>query len=330
MMIGNINPKGVNNNDNDIDIDIDIDMNIKERIIILYIFLMSFMSINCCFSQSNNDVSVPKSQFDQLSEEINSLKKKSKAQDKEISMLNEIILKQQMHIDSLELQVKDNEKNVSSSIDSMNVAKQGMNIATMRLTSVVNTKFMLAIALALIAIILALSACIIYRKKTKKSNKLVDSFSDNISQLKTMQKSLESKLTDADSKTIELLEKNIEIASKVASQSKEQDHSLAIAVANELTRIQQNLNYMDSSVKGVSQLKNRAKALITTLNSRQYDIPEMLGREYHEGDNIVATMEYNEDLEPGTNRIKRVIKPQVSYMGKLIQAAEVVVEFNDD
>ncbi len=305
-------------------------MNIKERIITLCIFLMSFVSINCCFSQSNNDVTVPKSQYEQLSEEINSLKKKSKAQDNKIRMMNEIISAQQTHIDSLELQIKNNEKQLGSSIDSINVAKQGMNIATMRLTSVVNTKFMLAIALALIAIILALLACIIHRKRARKNTKLVGSFSNNIDQLKNMQKSLESKLIDSDSKTIELLEKNIEIANKATSQPKEQDHSLAIAVANELTRIQQNLNYMDNSVKGVSQLKNRAKALLTTLNSKQYDIPEMLGSEYHEGDNIVATMEYNEDMQPGTNRIKRVIKPQVSYMGKLIQAAEVVVEFNDE
>ncbi|MCD8203240.1 MAG: hypothetical protein LUD48_06340 [Prevotella sp.] len=305
-------------------------MNIKEKIITLYIFLMSFASMNCCFSQGNNDISVPENQFDQLSEEINSLKEKYKAQYKDIRMLNEIISVQQSHIDSLELQVKDNKLQLGSSIDSINVAKQGMNTITTKLTSVVNTKFMLAIGLAIIAILLALFAFIFHRKKNKKSTRLVDSFSDNINQLKAMQISLESKLTDADSKTIELLEKNIEITSKVASQPKEQDHSLAIAVANELTRIQQNLNYMDSSVKGVSQLKNRAKALLTTLKSKQYDIPEMLGREYHEGDNIVATMEYNEDLEPGTNRIKRVIKPQVSYNGKLIQAAEVVVEFNDD
>ncbi len=317
MMIGIIRTKYMN-------------MNIKERIITLYIFLMSFASMNCCFSQGNNDVSVQESQLEQQSKEIKALKNKAKSQNNQIRVLNEIISAQQTHIDSLELQIKDNGEQLSSSIDSMNVAKQGMNIATSGLISVVNTKFTLAIAVAIIAILLALLACIIYRKKNKTSTEIVDSFSDDINQLKAMQTALESKLTDADSKTIELLEKNIEIANKAASQPKEQDHSLAIAVANELTRIQQNLNNMDSSVKGVSQLKNRAKALLATLNSKQYDIPEMLGREYHEGDNIVATMEFNEDLEPGTNRIKRVIKPQVSYKGKLIQAAEVVVEFNDD
>lgn len=86
---------------------------------------------------------------------------------------------------------------------------------------------------------------------------------------------------------------------------------------------------MDPTVKGVSQLKNRAKAIWTTLNSKQYEIPDLIGKVYHEGDNIIATMELNEDLEEGTNRIKRVIKPQVSYNGKLIQTAEIVVEYNE-
>ena len=86
---------------------------------------------------------------------------------------------------------------------------------------------------------------------------------------------------------------------------------------------------MDEKVKGVSQLKNRAKAILTTLNSKQYDIPDLLGREYHEGDNVIATMELNDNMEIGKNRIKRVIKPQVSYNGRLIQAAEVVVEYNE-
>lgn len=68
---------------------------------------------------------------------------------------------------------------------------------------------------------------------------------------------------------------------------------------------------------------------MTTLNSKQYDIPDLLGKVYNEGDNIIATMELNEDMKEGTNRIKRVIRPQVSYKGKLIQAAEVFVEFNE-
>lgn len=107
------------------------------------------------------------------------------------------------------------------------------------------------------------------------------------------------------------------------------DHSILLAIINDIVRMQQNLDYMDDSVKGVSQLKNRVKSILSTFNSNQYEIPDLIGRSYHEGDNMIATLELNEEMKPGTNRIKRVIKPQVSFHGKLIQAAEVIIEYNE-
>ena len=107
------------------------------------------------------------------------------------------------------------------------------------------------------------------------------------------------------------------------------NHDVVLAIINDITRMQQNLEYMDDSVKGVSQLKNRIKSIYATLNSNQYDIPDLVGHSYHEGDNMIGTLELNSELPPNTNRIKRVIKPQVSYQGKLIQAAEVIIEYNE-
>ena len=104
---------------------------------------------------------------------------------------------------------------------------------------------------------------------------------------------------------------------------------MILDIINDLVRMRQNLDFMDDSVKGVSQLKNRIKSIYTTLNSNQYDIPDLVGHSYHEGDNMIGTLELNPELPPATNRIKRVIKPQVSYQGKLIQAAEVIIEYND-
>lgn len=108
-----------------------------------------------------------------------------------------------------------------------------------------------------------------------------------------------------------------------------QDHSLAITLANELVRMQQNLDNMEQ-VKGVSQLKNRVRSLFATLRSKQYEvIADLCGRPVHDGDNYDVTMEQNEQMEKGTNRIKRVIRPQVSFAGKMIQSTMVVVEYNE-
>ena len=107
------------------------------------------------------------------------------------------------------------------------------------------------------------------------------------------------------------------------------NHDVLLSIINDLVRMQQNIDFMDGSVKGVSQLKNRLKSIFATLNSNQYEVPDLVGRSYHEGDNIIGTLELNQELPSGTNRIKRVIKPQVSYKGKLIQAAEVIIEYNE-
>ena len=87
---------------------------------------------------------------------------------------------------------------------------------------------------------------------------------------------------------------------------------MILDIINDLVRMRQNLDFMDDSVKGVSQLKNRVKSIYATLNSNQYDIPDLVGHSYHEGDNMIGTLELNPELPPATNRIKRVIKPQVS------------------
>ena len=107
------------------------------------------------------------------------------------------------------------------------------------------------------------------------------------------------------------------------------NHDLILAIINDIVRMKQNLDHMDGSVKGMSQLNNRMKSIFTTLLSNQYEIPDLVGRTYNEGDNMVCTLELNEELPKNQNRIKRVIKPQVSYQGKLIQAAEVVIEYNE-
>ena len=106
------------------------------------------------------------------------------------------------------------------------------------------------------------------------------------------------------------------------------NNTMILDIINDLVRMRQNLDFMDDSIKGVSQLKNRIKSIYGTLSSHQFEIPDLTGRSYHEGDNMIVTFENNPDMQPSTNRIKRVIKPMVSYQGKMIQAAEVIVEYN--
>ncbi len=300
---------------------------------LLIISMVSFLCVYYCYSQEKENVSTLDSGIEQLSAEMVLLQNKYKEQAQEIKQLNAVVQMQQTRIDSLESCLEENKLEINAvhqaSIDSLNATKRCVSDTAQRLTSYTNVRVMYAALLGLLSLVLLICIYNIYRKKTQRNSELINSFASNLTRLEQERIELDNGIASSDSKMLELIERQIASAKETRNEAKEPDHSLAIAVANELTRIQQNLNHMDSSVKGVSQLRNRAKAILTTLNSKRYEVPDMLGRAYHDGDNIIATMELNEELPVGTNRIKRVIKPQVSYEGKLIQAAEVVVEYNE-
>lgn len=298
---------------------------------LLIIQLVLFAGLNSFAQDDSKQIELEK-QVRLLKTEISTLKQNQQSSNGKISDLSNIISAQSRSIDSLckdiskvNEQIKqtssDMKKDISDTNDNINYKEKAM-------MSAINTKSVYAGLIGLLALVLSVVIFIRYRRRVNQSTLDLNNIDSQITSLKNEQHRLEENIIASNDKLISAIEKQAVVV-KTEDEIKDQDHSLALAVANELTRIQQNLNFMDPTVKGVSQLKNRAKAIMTTLNSKQYDIPDLLGKVYNEGDNIIATMELNEDMKEGTNRIKRVIRPQVSYKGKLIQAAEVFVEFNE-
>ncbi|MEN8884029.1 MAG: hypothetical protein ABF244_07365 [Flavobacteriaceae bacterium] len=109
------------------------------------------------------------------------------------------------------------------------------------------------------------------------------------------------------------------------SSSGEVDHSFAKRVADEIIRITTNLSRMDSSVKGHKQLSASVKKLEQSLNSNNYELEALLNKPYDNGMNLQANFVIDENLKEGESIISRIIKPQINYKGKLIQAAQVEV-----
>ena len=86
---------------------------------------------------------------------------------------------------------------------------------------------------------------------------------------------------------------------------------------------------MDDSVRGHRQLSSSVKRLKTTLENNDYEMVELLGIKYNPGMNINPEFITDENLEKGESIITKIIKPQLNYKGKLIQAAEVEVSTNE-
>ena len=109
------------------------------------------------------------------------------------------------------------------------------------------------------------------------------------------------------------------------SSSGEVDHSFAKRVADEIVRITTNLSRMDASIKGHKQLSASVKKLEQSLNSNNYELEVLLNKPYDSGMNLQANFVTDENLKEGESVITRIIKPQINYKGKLIQAAQVEV-----
>lgn len=145
-----------------------------------------------------------------------------------------------------------------------------------------------------------------------------------IDKIRSAQKAMQEESVKLDNKLVGLLDKQLN-----QSPEPKQDHSFVLGIANEIARIEQNLAFMDTKVKGVSNLKNRVSAINDRLKSKGYEIPSLVGEKYAEGSNMKPTMELDEDLPVGIQIIRRVLKPMVLYKGEMIQAAEVVVAYNE-
>lgn len=162
--------------------------------------------------------------------------------------------------------------------------------------------------------------------------KIISSQTDVETQIRSTKKSLEEESLKLDAQLLEIINSQLKIKeSQIDSKSEsgEKDHSLVLKVADEVTRILMNLEVMDKEIKGYKQLKKYSESILDNLKAYGYEIPQLIGVNYNSGMNMVATLEFDESVESGKQIIKRIIKPQVNFDGKVIQTAKVTVAFNE-
>ena len=174
------------------------------------------------------------------------------------------------------------------------------------------------------AMILAIVLFFILKRRMKSDDHAL------LEKISSTKKELEEEGLKLDQKLMEILNSQM----KVLEQSEEpesgkSDHSLALKIADEVTRIRMNLDHMDPSTKGWKQLDRSARAIKNNFKANGYEIPELLGKEYDEGMNLDVSTEFDENLAPTEKVIKRVIKPTVLYNNKLVQSGQVIVAIGD-
>lgn len=162
------------------------------------------------------------------------------------------------------------------------------------------------------------------RQKTDKT--------DFIEQLSKTKSSLEESLINEFGKQTNLLESNlIQIeqqnrSATIKNPDEVPDHSLALKVADELTLIERNISFMDTGTRGLKQLNRSVERIKDNLAANGYEIPVLLGMTFNQGMKIIPVNTIpDENLAAGVEIISKIIKPQVNFKDKMIQAAQIEV-----
>lgn len=183
-------------------------------------------------------------------------------------------------------------------------------------------KIITGIGLAAVALLGGLGFLLLKRRFSAGTEKITE----------TIRKTIESLAEDAvklDTKLVELLERQMSPPSGVVADNdhlaNEPDHSLALRIADEINRIEKNLAAMDPAMRGHKQLSAAVRRMKDIFMANGYELVEMLNRKYDDGMKVIANFKPDDSLQSEEQIITRIIKPQVNFNGKMIQAAQIEV-----
>ena len=106
----------------------------------------------------------------------------------------------------------------------------------------------------------------------------------------------------------------------------EQDHSLTLKVADEVTRINAFANTLDPTKQEAIALKGSVRRIIDNFKVNNYEIVDLLGKKNDDRLKIIVVGEsIDANLKQGEEIISRIVKPLVKFNGVQIQAAQVEI-----
>ena len=282
--------------------------------------------------EQNTELQKQQQEISVLKQKLNDQQSVINQQKTELVTLSVKTENQEKQIDSLKTQTNQNIQNIKSIADDLGTKIQETQTTAKdsisKLDKDVSTNRLYWIIATLATLLLG---GIIYWLLGKR---IANSKTDVETQIKNTKTALEEESIKLDSKLVEVLETQLKLKQEEkqiisTNASNEIDHSLALKVADEIIRIQKNLQQMDANTKGLKQLTASVKRIQDNFASNGYELVEMLGKEYNEGMKVIANFIPSEDLETGKQIITRIIKPQVNFKGQMIQSAQIEVSVGE-
>lgn len=255
-----------------------------------------------------------------LNEKVKSLQSENNILTKKINSLSAEIAANKLSLDSLRMQTEENSKNLGLKISS---TEKNTNQKISAVDESLGKKSLYGIISVLSAILLSGLLYWLLRKKQQTDK------TDFIDQLSKTKSSIEESLVKEFGKQTELMDSQLHLIEQQkttlqATPNAEPDHSLALKVASEINLIERNINLMDTKTKGLKHLQASVGKLKDNLSANGYEMPELLGKQFHQGMKVIVTSSIpDENLEKDSEVISKVLIPQVNYNDKMIQTAQI-------
>jgi len=268
-------------------------------------------------------------QIKPLAEKVKMLQSENSKLKTDIGNLNTKLFNSNARVDSLQKQTEANSSAITQSSNELGIKiQQTGKTSEEKITAVdqsLSKNSLYGIIGVLSAILLSglLYWLLSKRQKTDKT--------DFIDQLSKTKSSIEESLVKEFGKQTDLMDAQLHLIEKQkttiqAIPNAEPDHSLALKVASEINLIERNINLMDAKTKGLKQLQASVGKLKDNLSANGYEMPELLGKQFHQGMKVIVTSSIpDENLEKDSEIISKVLIPQVNYNDKMIQTAQIEV-----
>jgi len=283
-----------------------------------------------------NDITAIQKTVEKQKQEIEGLTSKVNSQQTTINQqrnsLNEITTKAtrlESTVDSLGSLIETNRSNINTIADDLGtkIQETGEQAETRisELGGDVEKNRLYWIIATLVTLLLGALMYLFLGKRIKSSQTDVET------QIRNTKKSLEEESLKLDGELVKVFQKQLEVLETTPKEKTQQDddHSLVLKIADRLTAMETNHYRMDPNTRGLKQLKNAVKSIKENYLAKGYEIVEMLELEYKEGMNVTANFIPSDKIEKGKRIITRVIKPQVNFNGKMIQAAQIEVSVGE-
>ena len=295
--------------------------------IICLVFTVNLIAQNSIQGINNTDFKILDEIEKRIKSEIQTIRNENNKLRSEIGTLKSALSNANESIDSLRKQTQENSIAISQTANDLGIKiKETSDKSEGKITEVSKTlskKSLYGIIGVLSAILLSglLYWLLSRRQQTDKT--------DFIDQLSKTKSSIEESLVKEFGKQTELMDSQLHLielqkTTLEATPNTEPDHSLALKVASEINLIERNINLMDSKTKGLKQLQASVGKLKDNLSANGYEMPELLGKQFHQGMKVIVTSSIpDENLEKDSEIISKVLIPQVNYNDKMIQTAQI-------